>query len=76
VPAIILSGFATPIANMPRAVQYLTYVNPMRYLMVILRGTFLEGDGVSALLGQYWPLALLGVASMTAATLLARRRMA
>ena len=44
--------------------------------MVILRGTFLEGDGVSALLGQYWPLALLGVASMTAATLLARRRMA
>ena len=75
-PAIILSGFATPIANMPRAVQYLTYVNPMRYLMVILRGTFLEGDGVSALLGQYWPLALLGVASMTAATLLARRRMA
>ena len=72
-PAIILSGFATPIANMPRAVQYLTYVNPMRYLMVILRGTFLEGDGVSALLGQYWPLALLGVASMTAATLLARR---
>lgn len=75
-PAIILSGFATPIANMPRAVHYLTYVNPMRYLMVILRGTFLEGDGVSALLGQYWPLALLGVASMTAATLLARRRMA
>ena len=76
VPAIILSGFATPIENMPRAVQYLTYVNPMRYLMVILRGTFLEGDGVAALLGQYWPLALLGLASMTAATFLARRRMA
>ncbi len=75
VPAIILSGFATPIANMPRAVQILTYVNPMRYLMVILRGTFLEGDDVGALLGQYWPLALLGVASMGAATLLARRRM-
>ena len=76
VPAIILSGFATPIENMPRAVQYVTYVNPMRYLMVILRGTFLEGDGVAALLGQYWPLALLGAASMTAATSLARRRMA
>ncbi len=75
VPAIILSGFATPIANMPRAVQYVTYANPMRYFMVILRGTFLEGDGVGDLLGQYWPLALLGVASMTAATLLVRRRM-
>ncbi|HEX2944014.1 MAG TPA: ABC transporter permease [Rhodopila sp.] len=75
VPAIILSGFATPITNMPRAVQYATYINPMRYLMVILRGTFLEGDGVSKLTGQYWPLALLGIISMTAATLLARRRM-
>ncbi len=75
VPAIILSGFATPIANMPRAVQYVTYVNPMRYLMVILRGTFLEGDGVADLLAQYWPLALLGAVSMAAATFLARRRM-
>ena len=51
-PAIILSGFATPIANMPRLVQYVTYVNPMRYLMVILRGTFLEGDGAAALWGR------------------------
>ncbi len=59
---------------MPRLVQYVTYVNPMRYLMVILRGTFLEGDGAAALLGQYWPLALLGAASMTAAVWLAGRR--
>ena len=76
VPAIILSGFATPIANMPRAVQYFTYLNPMRYFMVILRGTFLEGDRIADLLQQDWPLALLGIASMTAAAWLARRRMA
>jgi ABC-2 type transport system permease protein len=76
VPAIILSVFAIPIANMPRAVQYVTYVDPMRYLMVILRGTFMEGDEVADLLGQYWPLALLGIVSMVAATFLARRRMA
>lgn len=75
VPAIILSGFATPIANMPRAVQIATYINPMRYLMMILRGTFLRGDSVTALLDQYWPLALLGAASMTAAALLMRRRL-
>jgi ABC-2 type transport system permease protein len=75
VPAIILSGFATPIENMPRAVQYLTYINPMRYLMVILRGIFLQGDGVAALLGQDWPLAVLGAVSMIAASWLARRRM-
>jgi len=76
VPSIILSGFATPIENMPRLVQYVTYINPMRYLMVILRGVFLRGDGVADLLGQYWPLALIGAASMSAAILLARRRMA
>ena len=76
VPAIILSGFATPIANMPRAVQYVTCVNPMRYFMVILRGVFLQGDGMAALLAQDWPLAVLGAGSMAAAAWLARRRMA
>ena len=75
VPAIILSGFATPIENMPRAVQYVTYVNPMRYFMVILRGTFLRGDGIGALSGQYLPLAVLGLTGMAAAAWLARRGM-
>ncbi len=75
VPAIILSGFATPIANMPEAVQYLTLLNPMRYLMVILRGAFLEGDGIRQLANQYWPLAGLGLASMIIAAWLVRRRM-
>jgi drug efflux transport system permease protein len=75
VPAIILSGFATPIANMPLAVQYVTYANPLRYFMVILRGVFLEGDGVTDLLGQCWPLAAFGAVGMVAAAWLARRRM-
>ena len=75
VPAILLSGFATPIANMPQMVQYFTYLNPMRYLMVILRGVFLQGDGIGDLFDQYWPLAVIGMTSMTAATILARKRM-
>ncbi|MHB8266427.1 MAG: ABC transporter permease, partial [Acidithiobacillus ferrivorans] len=49
VPAIFLSGFATPIANMPELVQDLTYINPMRYFLMIVRGVFLEGDGVHEL---------------------------
>jgi ABC-2 type transport system permease protein len=75
VPAILLSGFATPIANMPQFVQYLTYLNPMRYLMVILRGSFLQGDRAGDLLDQYWPLAAIGLATMVAAAWLARKRM-
>lgn len=75
VPAIILSGFATPIANMPPLVQDLTYLNPMRYFLVIVRGVFLEGDNISVLWDQYWPLALIALASMAAASWLFRHRM-
>lgn len=75
VPSIILSGFATPIANMPEAVQLLTYINPMRYFLIITRGVYLEGYGVSDLLPQYWPLALIGLVSMAFAAWLFRHRM-
>jgi ABC-type multidrug transport system permease subunit len=49
VPAVILSGFATPIANMPQAVQILTYIDPLRYFLIILRKVFLEGAGFGVL---------------------------
>ncbi|MHB8252854.1 MAG: ABC transporter permease [Acidiferrobacter sp.] len=75
VPSIILSGFATPIANMPKAMQYLTYLNPLRFFLVILRGVFLEGDGVNVLWNQYIPLALIGLACMAMATWLFRHRL-
>ncbi len=75
VPAVILSGFTTPIANMPTIIQYLTYLNPMRYLMVILRGVFLEGDGVYPLLGQYVPLILWSVSILGLASWLFRHRL-
>ena len=56
-PAFMLSGFAFPIHNMPVAVQYLTYLNPLRYFMEIVRGIFLKGVGIMAL----WPqMACLG----------------
>jgi ABC-2 type transport system permease protein len=58
VPAFILSGFAFPIQNMPVLVQYLTYLDPLRYFMEIVRGIFLKGTGFSVL----WPqLLALGV---------------
>ena len=74
VPSIILSGFATPIANMPVWVQDLTLLNPMRYFLVIVRGVFLEGDGVRTLASQYWPMAVMALASLTAAGWLFRKR--
>ncbi len=75
VPAIILSGFTTPIANMPHLIQQITYVNPMRYFMIIIRGIFLEGKPFSMLLGEFWPLAAIGLFNMTLAGWMFRRRL-
>ena len=75
VPAIILSGFATPIANMPSLVQDLTLVNPMRYFLVIIRGVFLEGTPFHLLIHQFWPMAVIGVVALTFAGWLFRHRM-
>jgi ABC-2 type transport system permease protein len=74
VPSIILSGFATPIANMPPWVQDLTLINPMRYFLVIVRSVFLEGADANSLASQYWPMAAIGLVSLAAAGWLFRKR--
>lgn len=61
-PAVLLSGFMFPIANMPPVVQWLTYLNPLRYFLVIIRGIFLKGVGVAVLWPQMAALAVFGVA--------------
>lgn len=59
-PAVILSGFAFPIRNMPEFVQLLTYLDPLRYYLVIIRDIFLKGAGFSAHFFEYGMMALLG----------------
>lgn len=59
-PAMLLSGFAFPIENMPESVQLATYLNPLRYYLVIIRGIFLKGVGADILWPQLCALALLG----------------
>ncbi|MCC7046015.1 MAG: ABC transporter permease [Alphaproteobacteria bacterium] len=73
VPAVILSGFATPIANMPDAVQWLTYVNPVRYAMAVLRGLFLQDLPPALALQQLWPLLPIAAVTLAAAALMFRR---
>ncbi len=60
-PCFMLSGFTFPIRNMPMAVQYLTYLNPLRYFMEIVRGVFLKGTGITVLWPQLLILAVYGV---------------
>ena len=75
VPSVILSGFATPISNMPELVQQLTWINPLRYFLVILRGVFLEGDSYTLLFDQYWPMAIIALVTLAIAGWLFRHRM-
>jgi ABC-2 type transport system permease protein len=59
-PAFILSGFAFPLENMPEWLQYITYANPLRYFLIIIRGVFLKGNGLDILWSEMLALAILG----------------
>jgi ABC-2 type transport system permease protein len=60
-PFFMLSGFTFPIRNMPVVAQWLTYLNPVRFFMEIVRGVFLQGAGFQALWPQMAALAIFGV---------------
>jgi ABC-2 type transport system permease protein len=67
-PAVLLSGFMFPIANMPEVVQWLTYLNPLRYFLVVVRGIFLKGVGSAVLWPQIIALLVLGSVTLWLAT--------
>jgi ABC-2 type transport system permease protein len=75
VPAVILSGFSTPIANMPAFMQTLTYLDPMRYFLSIVRRVFLEGAGIEYFIHDLWPMSLIALVTLSLATWLFRHRM-
>jgi ABC-2 type transport system permease protein len=75
-PAVLLSGFMFPISNMPLPAQWLTYLNPLRYFLVIIRGIFLKGSGLAVLWPQFAALAILGVVLLSVSSLRFQKRMA
>jgi len=75
-PFILLSGFIYPIANMPVAVRAVTYLNPVRYFLVVIRGIFLKGVGLEVLWPQLAALALLGTVTLSLAVLRFRKTLA
>jgi len=68
-PAIMLSGFGYPIPSMPTALQWFTNLDPLRFFLVVLRGTFIKGVGLDVLWPQMVAMALLGAGTLTLATL-------
>ncbi|HWR73206.1 MAG TPA: ABC transporter permease [Nitrospirota bacterium] len=74
-PAVLLSGFMFPIENMPDIFQYMTYANPLRYFLVIIRGIFLKGNGMAVLWPQMTALFLLGIVVVTLSSFRFRKRL-
>jgi len=74
-PAVLLSGFMFPISNMPEPAQWLTYLNPLRYFLVIIRDIFLKGSGWEILWPQFAALAVLGTALLFISSLRFKKRM-
>jgi ABC-2 type transport system permease protein len=73
-PMIYLSGFVFPIENMPRVIQWVTYLIPLRYFLVIVRGIFLKGVGFDILWTQFAALAVWGISVLSLAAARSRKR--
>ncbi|ASV99092.1 ABC transporter permease [Paraburkholderia aromaticivorans] len=72
-PLFILSGFAFPIAAMPKVLQWITLINPLRYFLVVLRSVFLKGTGFAVLWPQLAAMAALGAFMLTLSVLRFRK---
>ena len=72
-PLFIISGFSFPIASMPTTLQWITYIDPLRYYLVVIRGTFLKGVGFDVLWPDLLGMAILATLLLTAAILRFRK---
>jgi ABC-2 type transport system permease protein len=75
VPAMLLSGFATPIENMPEWLQPITLANPLRYFLTVVKGVFLKDLSSDEVINNTWPLALIATVTLSSAAWLFRRRL-
>jgi|JI10StandDraft_1071094.scaffolds.fasta_scaffold395320_1 ABC-2 type transport system permease protein len=75
-PAILLSGFMSPVDNMPELLQQLTWFNPVRHFVALLRAVLLKGAGLAELLEPLGMLAAIGLAMQVAASLRFKKQLA
>jgi ABC-2 type transport system permease protein len=74
-PATMLSGFVSPVENMPVWLQYLDWLNPLRHFIVIVKGIFLRDIGLATVLQNLWPLLVIATVTLSAANWMFRRHL-
>ena len=74
-PAVLLSGFISPIEDMPVFLQYLTWLNPVRFFMVLTRGIFLKGMIFEDVFSNWIPLLIIAFITLTLASRTFKRKL-
>ena len=75
IPAVLLSGYATPVANMPDWLQLVTQTNPITHFIVICKGIFLKDLPASDIWAHTWPMIVIAIATLSIGTWLFNRRL-
>ena len=75
VPAVLMSGFATPVENMPLVLQWLAQGIPLTHFLIIVEGSFLKEMPPGDILANLWPLAVIALTTLTMATVFVRGRL-
>jgi pyoluteorin transport system permease protein len=74
-PLLLLSGLFTPLNSMPRELQYLTLIDPARYMIDIARKVYLEGSGLNQIWPDLWPLLVMAAVTLTLGASVLRQRL-
>lgn len=72
-PAVLLSGFVSPVQNMPTVLQWISWIDPLRHFIVIVKGLFLKDIGMAEMWPSFWPLLMIAALMMVTAHTLFRR---
>lgn len=75
VPAVLMSGFATPVENMPLVLQWLAQAIPLTHFLVIVEGIFLKAMPISDVIANTWPLAVIALVTLSMAVVFVRGRL-
>ncbi|MEM9300871.1 MAG: ABC transporter permease [Pseudomonadota bacterium] len=75
VPLVLLSGFATPVENMPLVLQGLAEANPLKHFLVIVQGSFMKGLPAHIVRDNAWPLLVIGAVTLGSAFFFVQRRL-
>ena len=74
-PLIMISGFATPVENMPRWLQIIAQASPLKHFLVIIQGSFSKAMPAADVAANAWPLVVIGVVTLAVAIVIVKRRL-